>query len=71
MREMADEEFVFVRFRAAEFVVDVEDGGGAIELMENVGEKDGVGASGDCYSDSAGDAALFECRREPMNQALF
>ena len=43
--EMADEGFVVVGFEAAEFVVDVEDGGGAIELMEDMGERNGIGSA--------------------------
>ena len=43
--EMADEGFVLVRFEAAKFVVDVEDGGGPIELMKDVGEENGIGTT--------------------------
>ena len=49
--ESADEGFIGVGFGTAEFVIDVEDGVGEVELMEGDEEKDGIGAAGNGYGD--------------------
>jgi hypothetical protein len=49
--EGADEGFIGVRIGAAEFVIDVQDGGGSVEVVECGEEEDGIGATGDGYGD--------------------
>ncbi len=50
-QETSDEGFIGVGFRAAEFVIDMEHGGRAVELMESCEEEDGIGPAGDSYGD--------------------
>jgi hypothetical protein len=51
--EIADEHFVFVGFRASEFVVDVQNCGGASEFVKRGQEENGVRATGNSDSNWA------------------
>ncbi|HWF08295.1 MAG TPA: hypothetical protein VG297_07515 [Bryobacteraceae bacterium] len=50
-REIADELFILVGFRAAQAVVDVEDSGGKSQIAKGVQEEDGISAAGNGYTD--------------------